>query len=210
MTIQNSIVAGNTATNTGPDFLPDPDSILDVDYSLIGDTSGSGITAVTGTGNILDQAAGLGPLADNGGPTRTHALLPGSPAINSGNRNLLPADANDTDGDSNTTEPIPFDQRGAGFDRLRGGQIDMGAFEVQSRVGDFDGNGHVAQGDLDLVLLYWGKLGVPHGWINDLPDSKIDQNELDRVLLNWGNGTITAVARRGRKRVIRFSQMRRC
>ena len=26
----------------------------------------------------------LGPLADNGGPTLTHALLPGSPAINAG------------------------------------------------------------------------------------------------------------------------------
>ena len=31
----------------------------------------------------------LGPLADNGGPTQTHALLPGSPAINAGASNGL-------------------------------------------------------------------------------------------------------------------------
>ena len=40
--------------------------------------------AGTLTGNVLNDSARLGELADNGGPTRTHALLPGSPAINKG------------------------------------------------------------------------------------------------------------------------------
>ena len=56
--------------------------------------------------------------------------------------------------------------------------------------GDYNGNGLVEQGDLDLVLLNWGtdtSVTTPAGWTNDLPDSRIDQNELDRVLLNWGN-----------------------
>jgi len=56
--------------------------------------------------------------------------------------------------------------------------------------GDYNGNGQVEQGDLDLVLLHWGdQLANPPdaGWINDLPTGTIDQAELDAVLLNWGN-----------------------
>jgi hypothetical protein len=57
----------------------------------------------------------LGPLQDNGGPTPTMALLPGSPAVDAGD---------------NTGAP-DFDQRGPGFPRIVGGTIDIGAFEVQ-------------------------------------------------------------------------------
>ena len=55
--------------------------------------------------------------------------------------------------------------------------------------GDYNGNGVVEQGDLDLVLLNWGySISNPPaiGWANDLPTGAIDQGELDRVLLNWG------------------------
>ena len=58
----------------------------------------------------------LGPLQDNGGPTFTHALLTGSPAIDAGD---------------NTDAPL-FDQRGPGFPRIVNGIIDIGAFEVQA------------------------------------------------------------------------------
>jgi cyclophilin family peptidyl-prolyl cis-trans isomerase len=56
--------------------------------------------------------------------------------------------------------------------------------------GDYNANGTVEQGDLDLVLLNWGDdaLPLPLGWVNDLPSGAIDQNELDGVLLNWGEG----------------------
>src|ERR1035441_1277498 len=56
----------------------------------------------------------LGPLADNGGPTLTMALLPGSPAIDAGNTSLAPA----------------TDQRG--FPRPAGLAADLGAFEYGS------------------------------------------------------------------------------
>jgi len=54
--------------------------------------------------------------------------------------------------------------------------------------GDYDNDGLVGQGDLDLVLLHWGDDAdtTPAGWTNDLPSGAIDQDELDRVLLNWG------------------------
>ena len=79
----------------------------------------------------------LGPLANNGGPTLTHALLPGSPAINAGD----PAAMAGLDG-------IPlYDQRGEGFDRVAGGRIDIGAFEVQPLRADFDKDGDVDGAD---------------------------------------------------------------
>jgi hypothetical protein len=83
-------------------------------FSLIGNTA----RATLGPGsanNLLNRDPLLGPLADNGGPTLTHALLPGSPAINAGS-NL-----------SNLTT----DQRQAGFPRVFESAVDIGAFEVQ-------------------------------------------------------------------------------
>jgi hypothetical protein len=59
----------------------------------------------------------LGPLQDNGGPTFTHVLLTGSPAINTG--------------DPNFTPPPLFDQRGPGYNRVFNGRIDIGSLEVQ-------------------------------------------------------------------------------
>lgn len=69
-------------------------------------------------------------------------------------------------------------------------------------VGDYDGSGDVGQGDLDLVLAFWGAAAndgqAPAGaatWVNadDVTASIIGQDELARVLQNWGNtSAITA------------------
>jgi hypothetical protein len=67
--------------------------------------------------NLMNTDPLLGPLQDNGGPTLTMALLPGSPAIDAGD---------------NTDAP-DFDQRGPGFPRIVNGIIDIAAFEVQAR-----------------------------------------------------------------------------
>lgn len=56
-------------------------------------------------------AVGLGPLANNGGPTRTHAIGPGSPAVDGGD----PATC------------LATDQRGVS--RPQGGRCDVGAYE---------------------------------------------------------------------------------
>ena len=59
-------------------------------HNLIGQTNGcAGFTnGVNGdkVGSILTGAINplLGPLANNGGTTQTHALLPSSPALNAG------------------------------------------------------------------------------------------------------------------------------
>jgi CSLREA domain-containing protein len=84
--------------------------------------SGGGESDVIEDSFIGDDHPGvdplLGPLADNGGPTRTMALLPGSPLINAG--------------DPAFVGPPQFDQRGEGFARILGGRIDIGAFEYNA------------------------------------------------------------------------------
>jgi serralysin len=71
-------------------------------------------------------------LANNGGFTQTHALLSGSPAINAGLTVLIGTDLGDIDGDGNTSEPVPRDQRGGNFARVSGASVDIGAFEFQT------------------------------------------------------------------------------
>ena len=71
-----------------------------------------------------------------------------------------------------------------------------GDLAASAIVGDYDGNGSVGQGDLDIVLLNWGGVAFP-GDENALPgggpfDGSMGQNELDGVLLNWGNTSLAA------------------
>jgi hypothetical protein len=63
--------------------------------------------------DTIRDAPMLGPLANNGGRTRTHALLLGSPALDSGNN----------------AHNFAYDQRGEGFPRVVNGRADIGAYE---------------------------------------------------------------------------------
>jgi hypothetical protein len=106
----SSIVGANsgTAVGTNPSFPPSP---IDATNSLVQSLCAS--CSIGGSGNLVGVNPLLGPLADNGGPTRTHALLPGSPAINTGSNPL----------------GLATDQRGTGFPRVSGAAADMGAYE---------------------------------------------------------------------------------
>ena len=87
---------------------------MSLGYNLSSDDA-SGI--LTGPGDRIRTNPMVGPLQNNGEHTLTHALLPGSPAIDTGNPSFAP--------------PPFFDQRGAGFLRTVNGRIDKGSFEVQ-------------------------------------------------------------------------------
>jgi len=91
-------------------------TVTSLGYNLSSDSAGG---FLTGPGDQINTDPLLGPLQDNGGPTFTHQLLPGSPAIDSG--------------DPNFTPPPFFDQRGPGFDRVVNGRVDKGSFEVQTQ-----------------------------------------------------------------------------
>src|SRR5262249_41624769 len=90
VTLRNPILAGNSVGGVGSTD-PDVEGFVAAESTnnLIGD--GAGLNGlVNGTnGNLVGTAANpidpkLGNLKDNGGPTPTMALLPGSPAIDAG------------------------------------------------------------------------------------------------------------------------------
>ena len=121
-TFNHSIVVGNTASGAAPDFAGTGSM---QNFSGSHNLLGTGDAFAAGSSNnqtgVSFANANIGPLADNGGSTFTHALLSGSPAINAGD----PASVAGQNG-------VPaFDQRGTGFDRVRG-PVDIGAFEVQN------------------------------------------------------------------------------
>ncbi|MEB3318659.1 MAG: choice-of-anchor Q domain-containing protein [Cyanobacteriota bacterium] len=124
--LRNTIVAGNFNTDSGP---------LDLSGEFNGDANNliGSLTGATGTiGNgsdIVTLNPGLAWLAPNGGATRTHALLATSPAINGGDNTLVALDDEDADQDGDFIEVIPFDGRGLGYERIRSGVVDIGAFE---------------------------------------------------------------------------------
>src|SRR5262249_18005001 len=109
----NTLIAGNSAPSS-PDVAG---PLTSQGHNLIGDGSGgSGYTStdLVGTStNPIDPK--LGPLQDNGGPTQTMALLPGSPAIDAGD---------------NAFSPGPFDPRGPRFARIPNGVIHIRALRV--------------------------------------------------------------------------------
>jgi len=116
--LNSTIIAGNSAS-IGPDMGFFNMTTVTSNKSLIGVANAGGFT-LAGTGNKTGTlAAPLNPmlaaLANNGGSTKTHALLPGSPAIDAGNN----------------AAGLTFDQRGTGFVRVYNGKADIGAFEVQ-------------------------------------------------------------------------------
>ncbi|QOV87607.1 choice-of-anchor Q domain-containing protein [Humisphaera borealis] len=142
-------------------------------------------------GNRLGVTASqlkLGPLASNGGPTQTMALLPGSIAINAGSN----AKALDADG-----KPLTTDQRGTGFARLVGGTVDVGAFEVQSSVVTSKGSvAGVVFKDLNGNRIQdAGEAGLK-GWLvwADLnKDGRLNYNEPRTVTNSAGRYTLTNV-----------------
>ncbi|NJM76082.1 MAG: hypothetical protein HC852_10160, partial [Acaryochloridaceae cyanobacterium RU_4_10] len=116
--VQNSIVAGNQATeDSSSSEVANIGSggFVSGGNNLVGQNGTVGGFPTIASDIILTRPIGevLGPLADNGGPTQTQALLAGSPAIDAG----TPVDG------------ITTDQRGES--RPQGNAPDIGAFEVQ-------------------------------------------------------------------------------
>ncbi len=133
--LRSSIISGNTASYSGNEI--SGGSITAANFNLFGHSgetnaqafdgftpSGSDVDA-TGSGGTALNAI-LSPLADNGGPTQTHALVAGSPAI---------------DLDTSCSTGLSTDQRGYSRPAISGTGCDAGAFEfggVPTGVDDID------------------------------------------------------------------------
>ena len=112
--LANTIVADN-ASPARPDIRTNTfDGPLDAAFSLIENPAD---TAITGGPNITGQDPKLASLADNGGPTPTIALLPGSPAIDQGQAS----------GVDQRGAPRPFDLANVAL--AGSNQADIGAYE---------------------------------------------------------------------------------
>jgi hypothetical protein len=105
-TILNAGASGGTIDNGG--------TVTSLGYNLASDNGGG---VLNKPGDQINTDPMLGPLQNNGGLTLTHALLPGSPAVDAGDPN---------------SAPRPFyDQRGPFFFRVVNHRVDIGSFEVQ-------------------------------------------------------------------------------
>ena len=116
LNFKNTIIAGNNTTTTGPDCSGGP--MTSEQHNLVQDVTGCTIVGDL-TGNITGQDPLLGVLADNGGPTQTHALTSGSPAIDTGHPATPGTGGNACEAN---------DQRG--ITRPQGSACDIGAFEL--------------------------------------------------------------------------------
>jgi predicted outer membrane repeat protein len=119
LTLHNTLIAGNLNDGAPSDVSGslDPASdynLLGVDTGMTGISNGSNGNQVGAASNLLNPL--LAPLGNNGGPTQTMALLPGSPAIDHGSNAYV--------------TPGETDQRG--LPRISGARVDIGAFEPQT------------------------------------------------------------------------------
>lgn len=111
-----TIIAGNVGQDVG---VYSGEVTLTTDHSVLGTVDDSVVVDDQGGTQSGVADPGLAPLASNGGPTQTHALLVGSVAINTGPVPEPTFPGNDSD------------QRGDGFARVVDGVVDVGAYEVQ-------------------------------------------------------------------------------
>jgi len=106
--LQSTIIAANSSLGGAQNIALGTQGLVSGAYDLIG--ASPSVTLPAGT---IGGDPKLLPLHGNGGPTRTHALRPGSPAENA----------------ASDASPHQYDQRGTGFPRIVGARADIGAFE---------------------------------------------------------------------------------
>ncbi len=111
--IGNTIVAKNNATNDPDAYNATAQPFDDLGHNLVFADPDS-VFSDPNSDDIFGLAPLLGALANNGGPTKTHALLKHSPAINAADNRLLAL-------------PVDVDQRGV--KRPQGPAPDIGAYE---------------------------------------------------------------------------------
>ena len=133
LTMTNSTISNNSATNGGGIYnqgtLNYANTII-ANSTTGADCVNSGGTIGTNTNNLVEGGTcsatlsgdpALGPLADNGGPTFTHALLTSSPAIGAGLNSVC----------ADNPGPNNLDQRG--LTRPQGTNCDIGAYESNTQ-----------------------------------------------------------------------------
>ncbi|MEH2128073.1 DUF4347 domain-containing protein [Nostoc sp.] len=167
--VGNTIIAGNFGFQ-GDVF----GTFTDLGNNLIGDrTGGTGFTISTLLGtsaNPIDPK--LSPLQNNGGATFTNALIGDSPAINAGSNTLILAG-------------ITTDQRGAGFDRISEGTVDIGALEFNGLNGTNGADNLLGNNYNDIIDAKAGNDSITGNQGNDILTGGGGK---DKFVYNLGDG----------------------
>ena len=131
LTLNNSLIAGNQAP-VAPEIQNDASrGIVNANnFNLFGSNGNAGVTGFTpGPTDIVPSvplAQILGPLQNNGGPTQTHALVDGSPALDAGD----PGGCRDSQGALLSTDQRGF-ARHVDSNNDGSARCDIGAFEAK-------------------------------------------------------------------------------
>lgn len=125
LTAKNILLANNVAYSGTANCVLDSGTATSLGYNVSDDDTCTSSFTATGDENNVIPGAGLDPkgLQNNGGPTQTIALQPGSPTVD----HIPVADCTDASGN-----PVKTDQRG--IKRPQGPACDVGAFELVQTV----------------------------------------------------------------------------
>jgi hypothetical protein len=120
LTLTSTVVAGNEKgtqpSSRGPDLVDKNGATgsFIVDHSFIGSTAGAAVSQSQPGTNKLDAGdPGLGPLADNGGPTETMMPTATSPLLDAGTPNGLTVDQRGKDRTADQPAPDAIGSQGA-------------------------------------------------------------------------------------------------
>jgi hypothetical protein len=180
-------VAGSAAVEIFSSIIAQADASPTI-FDLIAGAEADGVVNVTGADNIIRRQNAfseitfssddplLGPLANNGGPTSTHALTENSPAKNHGTNRLS----------------LMSDQRGASHLRAMGGHADIGAFEIQSTngpalSGDYNGNEIVDAADYVVWRKTLGTQVIRYEGADGNGNSSVDTDDFNVWRGNFGS-----------------------
>ncbi|NER98781.1 MAG: hypothetical protein F6J86_33990 [Symploca sp. SIO1B1] len=185
--VKNTIIAGNfdksNSGNINPDVAGD---FINSSFNFIGDATGSNSFTNNVDGNQVGTSAHpidpmLGDLQDNGGPTFTHAPLPGSPVLDA----------------ANPLAGVTVDQRG--ISRPQGEGFDIGAVEGSlnpSSVGTRDSDRIVGDSGNNVINGGRGADVIFGGAGNDIlrgaggDDILKGEDGNDRLLGHGGNNSL--------------------
>lgn len=133
LSLNDTLISGNTASSQGPEVVQQLPNAYANSSNLFGHDGDAGVYSFSFTPGANDIVPSeplsviLGPLADNGGPTKTHALPPSSPAID-----LVPAAACATSTDQRGA-PRPQDGDGNTVANCDTGAFEVGSTPVEAR-----------------------------------------------------------------------------
>ncbi len=179
--IFSSIIAENLVGASGEH--PDLSGTLEVDFSLVQDTTGSNL--VDSADNLLGLDPFLEALTNNGGSTPTHALDPLSPAVDAGSN----------------PDDLTNDQRGPGFPRVIGTTADIGAVEVMQNIPSIQVTVEQSPGQPDPTN------SLPLSFVVTFSESVTGFEDSDLVVTSPGNTPTVMLIGQGAMYLVQISNL---